>query len=202
MTFGFYPHWFSRRFTTMLAMATRSCRMIQRPSRHPSQPGPKVTSNWARCCWMKFSQQELYLKRQQAQLKAKKLWRRHLMVLWLQRKKRKSPKKLQWKKLNQRPQRSTKPSISSIKKIALTFKRSLTLKLPKREWTTHSMWLLFEEQVEGIAYNATIGFLYCVVWYRSSGCLKYNYTSYLPIPPDTKIQSNISGLWMREWRSA
>jgi len=45
MTFGFYPHWFSRRFTTMLAMATRSCRMIQRPSRHPSQPGPKVTSN-------------------------------------------------------------------------------------------------------------------------------------------------------------
>lgn len=87
-------------------------------------------------------------------------------------------------------------------KIVLTFKRSLTLKLPKREWTTHSMWLLFEEQVEGIAYNATIGFLYCVVWYRSSGCLKYNYTSYLPIPPDTKIQSNISGLWMREWRSA
>ena len=79
------------------------------------------------------------------------------------KKKRKRPKKLQWKKLNQRPQRSTKPSISSIKKIVLTFKRSLTLKLPKREWTTHSMWLLFEEQVEGIAYNATIGVLYCVV---------------------------------------
>ena len=117
MTFRFYPHWFSRRFTTMLAMVTRSCRMTQRPRPHPSQPKPKVTNSWARCCWMIFSQQELCLKRQQAPLKAKKLWPRHLMVKWLQRRKRKRPKKLQSKMLNQRLKRSTIPSISSIKKM-------------------------------------------------------------------------------------